>query len=154
MLKQGDRLPELELPDETGKERSFEDLARRKGLVIYVYPKDSTPGCTLEAQEFSEQLPAFRRLGWEVVGLSRDSVKSHCGFIEKQGLSVSLLSDPDGAFIRALGAWGPKKMGGKEYEGILRTTFVVGADKAILKVYPAVKASGHAQAVLADLRGS
>jgi len=152
MLEPGELLPELILQDETGAERRFADLARKKGLVIYLYPKDNTPGCTLEGQEFTALLPRFRRLGYEVVGLSKDSVASHCHFVEKQGLGVTLLSDPDGAFIQGIGAWGEKKMRGKSYQGILRTTVVVGADGRVLKVYPGVKAAGHAEAVLADLR--
>lgn len=152
MLQPGDRLPPFALQDETGAERSFKDLTRKKGLVLYVYPKDNTPGCTLEGQEFTAQLAAFRRRGWEVAGLSKDSVKSHCSFIEKQGLGVPLLSDPEGTFIAALGAFGEKKMGGKTSLGILRTTFVVGADGKILKVYPQVNAAGHAEKVFADLQ--
>ena len=151
MLKPGDRLPALALEDETGAKRTLADLARPKGLVLYVYPKDDTPGCTLEGQEFTALLAKFRGLGWEVAGLSKDSVKSHCSFIEKQGLGVPLLSDAQGTLIEALGAFGEKKLAGKVSQGILRTTFVVGADGKILKVYSQVKAAGHAQQVLSDL---
>lgn len=152
MLKPGDRLPAFALADESGAERRFEDLTRKKGLVLYVYPKDNTPGCTLEGQEFTALLGSFRRLGWEVVGLSKDSVKSHCTFIEKQGLAVPLLSDPTGSLVEALGAFGEKKLAGKTVQGILRTTFVVGPGGKVLKVYPKVKAEGHAAEVLADLK--
>lgn len=152
MIDVGTKLPAFTLQDETGAERTFADLTRKKGLVIYAYPKDNTPGCTIEGQEFTAQLATFRRKGWEVVGLSKDSVKSHCSFIEKQGLKVPLLSDPEATLLEALGAWGEKKMAGKTSVGIIRSTFVVGADGKVLKVYPTVKAQGHAEQVLADLK--
>lgn len=151
MLDVGKKVPKFKLSDETGEEKTFADLVRKKGLVIYLYPKDNTPGCTVEAIEFTAQLTAFRRRGYEVVGLSKDSVKSHCNFIDKHALRVPLLSDPEAKLIEGLGAWGPKKMAGREYMGIIRSTFVVGSDGRVLKVYPKVKTKGHAVQVLEDL---
>ncbi len=152
MLKEGDTLPTFKLPDESGKDKTFKDLVRKKGMVLYTYPKDNTSGCTIEAKEFTEHLTAFRRRGFEVVGLSKDTVKSHCNFIEKHGLKVPLLSDPEAGLIQGLGAWGEKKMSGRTYMGILRATFVVDAKGKVLKVYPKVKARGHAEQVLEDLK--
>jgi len=151
MLKEGDLLPKFKLPDESGKEKTLKDLVRKKGMVLYTYPKDNTSGCTIEAKEFTEHLAAFRRRGFEVVGLSKDSVKSHCNFIEKHELKLPLLSDPEAELIQGLGAWGEKKMRGRTYQGILRATFVVDAKGKVLKVYPKVKARGHAEQVLEDL---
>ena len=152
MLAVGDKLPTFQLKDQDGTVRTFSDLARKKGLVLYVYPKDNTSGCTVEAQEFTAQLTAFRRRGYEVVGVSKDSEKAHRNFIEKQGLKLTLLSDPEAELIQALGAWGEKKMRGRTYMGIVRSTFVVDADGVVRKVYPKVKARGHAEAGLQDLK--
>jgi len=152
MLEAGDKLPDFALPDETGKERRLADLVGRKGLIIYVYPKDNTPGCTTEALEFSEHLTQLRRQGFNAVGLSKDSVKSHCNFIAKHSLRVPLLSDPEAELIQALGAWGEKKMRGRTYQGIIRSTFVVDTEGRVLLAYPSVKAKGHAESVRADLR--
>ncbi len=101
MLKAGESFPSFSLPDQDGKSRSLGDLAGDAGLVLYVYPKDDTPGCTLEAQDFRNQLAAFRAKGWEVAGLSEDSAESHCQFIEKYELTFPLLSDVSGEFLNA-----------------------------------------------------
>ncbi len=152
MLQVGATTPEFSLPDQTGKEQTFGDLVGRKGLVLYFYPRDNTSGCTAEALEFTAQLTAFRRRGYNVVGVSKDSVKSHAGFAAKHQLRLTLLSDPDRELIEPMGAWGEKKSYGKTTKGIIRCTFVVGADGRVAAVYPKVKAKGHAEAVLADLK--
>lgn len=152
MLEPGDKVPTFHLSDETGQKKSLKDLVRKKGAVIYTYPKDNTSGCTIEAKEFTEHLATFRRRGYEVVGLSKDSVKSHCNFIEKHELRIPLLSDPEAELIQGLGAWAEKKSGGKTRMGIVRATFVVDAKGKILKTYPSVKARGHAEQVLDDLK--
>lgn len=139
------------LQDENGRSRSFEDLVGRKGLVMYVYPRDSTSGCTLEAKEFSERLASFRRRGYNVVGVSKDSVSSHSRFIEKSCLSIPLLSDPEASLIKGLGAWGEKKMAGRTFHGTVRSTFVLDMQGKIIKAYFKVKAKGHAEQVLEDL---
>lgn len=151
MLDAGDRIPKFSLPDETGKPKTLKDLAGRKGLVLYTYPKDNTSGCTTEGKEFTALLTKFRRKGYNVVGLSKDSVASHVKFIDKQELRIPLLSDPETELIEGLGAWGKKKMSGREYMGIIRATFIVDAKGKVLKAYPKVKARGHADQVLADL---
>jgi len=151
MLNAGDTFPSFSLPDQDGKSRNLGDLAGKEGLILYVYPKDDTPGCTTEAQEFRQQLEAFGEKGYHVVGISKDSAASHCKFIEKYGLTFPLLSDVDGAFLTSIGGFGEKNMYGKIVTGIIRSTFVVGRDGVVKKVYPRVKAGGHAAKVLADL---
>lgn len=152
MLDDGSRVPPFEVPDETGKPRTFENLTGPKGLVLYFYPKDNTPGCTLEALGFRAHLAAFKAAGFAVAGVSKDSPKSHCGFIQKHSLNFTLLSDTEGKLCGVFGAWGEKKNYGKTYMGIVRSTFVVGSGGRILKVYPKVTAKGHAEKVLEDVK--
>ena len=152
MLDKGHKVPPFSVPDETGKPRTFDDLAGPKGLVLYFYPKDSTPGCTLEAQGFRDHLAAFKKAGFHVAGVSRDSQKSHGAFMEKQGLTFPLLSDVEGKLCEAFGAWGEKKNYGKTYMGIIRSTFVVSRDRKVLKVYAKVAVKGHVEQVLADVK--
>ncbi len=153
MLETGWNIPGFSLPDQTGREMSFGDLTGPKGLILYAYPKDNTPGCSLEAGDFRDRLEDFHRLGFNVAGLSRDSVKSHAGFAAKYGLGFPLLSDPDRVLLEALGAWAEKKMYGKTAMGVVRSTFVFDSKGRLLKPYLNVKAKGHAEKVLADLRG-
>jgi peroxiredoxin Q/BCP len=152
MMSEGKKIPAIAVPDETGKVRKFADLVGPKGLVLYFYPKDSTPGCTLEAQGFRDHLAAFDKLGFTVAGVSKDSQKSHCAFIDKQALTFPLLSDPEGKLCEAFGAWGEKINYGKKYMGIIRSTFVIGADAKVLKVYPKVSVKGHVEKVLEDAK--
>lgn len=151
MLKEGAKIPEFKLPDQSGEEKTFNDLKGKKGLVIYAYPKDNTPGCTIEANDFSRLKDQFNKKGYSVAGISKDSVKSHCGFDEKYSLGFTLISDPDLSLLKPLGAFGEKKMYGKAVQGIIRSTFVFDSKGILTKVYPTVKAAGHAEAVLADL---
>jgi peroxiredoxin Q/BCP len=151
MVKEGDKLATFSLPDQDGKIRTLKDLAGKKGLVLYFYPKDNTPGCTLEAQDFRDRLGDFEALGFNVAGVSRDSVKSHCGFAAKYGLDFPLLSDAEGVLLEAAGAWQEKKNYGRTYMGIVRSTVVVDAKGKVLKVYPKVSAKGHALKVLEHL---
>lgn len=150
-MEQGQRIPAFKLPDQDGKRRTVEELAGPKGLVLYVYPKDDTPGCTVEAQDFRDLLADFRKLGYAVAGISRDPAESHCRFIDKYGLTFPLLTDGDAGFLEAIGAYGDKQMYGKTVRGIIRSTVVVDPDGRVLKAYPNVKAQGHAERVLADL---
>ena len=153
-MKPGSRAPEFKLSDQTGNERTLADLKGNKGLVLYVYPKDNTSGCSLEAQEFRDRMEDFKKLGYEVAGLSKDSVKSHVNFTNKYELNFPLLSDPETGLIQALGAWGEKKIYGKTSFGTIRSTYVIDADGGVSTVYPKVKAKGHAEQVLTDLRRS
>lgn len=138
--------------DEEGKEVSLRKVLGGKWTVLYVYPKDNTPGCTTEAKEFTELLPEFERLGFQVIGVSKDSVKSHMKFKEKHGLKVRLLSDPEVKLIKALGAWGKKKRYGKEYEGVIRSTFIFDPNGEIVWKKLNVRAKGHAAKVLEEAR--
>ncbi|ASJ13948.1 peroxiredoxin [Thermococcus radiotolerans] len=138
--------------DEEGKEVSLLEVLGGKWTVLYVYPKDNTPGCTTEAKEFTELLPEFERLGFQVIGVSKDSVKSHMKFKEKHGLKVRLLSDPEVKLIKALGAWGKKKRYGKEYEGVIRSTFIFDPNGEIVWKKLNVRAKGHAAKVLEEAR--
>ncbi len=138
--------------DEDGKEVALGDVVKGKWTVLYVYPKDNTPGCTTEAKEFTELLPEFERLGFQVIGVSKDSVKSHQRFKEKHGLKVRLLSDPNAELIKALGAWGKKKSYGRVYEGVIRSTFILNPEGEIVWKKIKVRAKGHAAKVLEEAR--
>jgi peroxiredoxin Q/BCP len=152
MLKAGDAAPTFKAPADSGSELSLEDF-KGKTLVLYFYPKDDTPGCTVEANEFTALAGEFATAGATVLGVSRDTVKSHCKFRDKYGLKVALLSDPELSIHNAYGAWGEKTMYGKKVEGVLRSTFVIDGRGVVVKAYPNVKAAGHAARVLADLQG-
>lgn len=125
---------------------------RGKKLVVYFYPKDDTPGCTKEAQGFTALMPEFQKAGAAVLGISKDSVKSHAKFADKYGLSVVLGSDGDGSVCEAFGTWVEKSMYGKSYMGIERATFLIGADGKIAQVWRKVKVPGHAESVLEAVR--
>ena len=151
MIAEGQKLPDFRLPDQDGESRTFDSLKGEKGLVLYVYPKDNTPGCTVEAQDFRDRLAAFQAAGFNVVGLSKDSAASHCKFIEKHGLNFPLLTDADGSFLEAIGGWGEKKMYGRTSVGIIRSTYIADADGTLTQVYRNVRAKGHAERVLKAL---
>ena len=139
------------LPNQDGVEICLRDL-KGKWVILYFYPKDNTPGCTTEAKEFSELLDEFEKEGAIVIGVSPDSPKRHCNFIEKHDLKVTLLSDEEKNVLKAYEAWGKKKMYGKEYEGVIRSTFIIDPEGNIVKEYKKVKAKGHAKKVLEDLK--
>lgn len=150
MIKEGDKAPDFALDtvfsDDSQRRVTLADF-RDKTLVLYFYPKDSTPGCTREGQAFSAARRAIEMAGGAVVGVSRDSVKSHCSFRDKFGLSIPLASDPDLKAHRAYGAWGEKTMYGRKVEGCIRSTFII-KDGRVARVFPSVKVDGHADAVL------
>jgi peroxiredoxin Q/BCP len=143
--------PTFSAPNAEGKTISSDDFLGQ-WLVLYFYPKDNTPGCTTEAIDFSEKLPEFTDLNAVVVGVSPDSEKSHGKFIDKHNLTIQLLSDPDHQLAAAYGAWGPKKFMGKEYEGILRSTFLIDPQGNIAHIWPNVRVKGHAEKVLEKLQ--
>jgi peroxiredoxin Q/BCP len=148
MLSDGDKAPDFKLPDETGATVS---LAKLKGspLVLYFYPKDDTSGCTLEAQDFTRLAPDFRKAGVEVIGVSPDSVESHCKFRDKYGLAVRLAADVDKTAAGAYGVWVEKSMYGRKYMGVERSTFLIDKAGRIAKIWRKVKVPGHAAEVLA-----
>jgi thioredoxin-dependent peroxiredoxin len=163
VLKEGDKVPagllrtsfESVVPGrDPGATVSLADLTPAgKTLVLFFYPKDSTPGCTREAQGFTASRKAIEKAGGVVVGVSRDSVKSHCSFRDKFGLALPLLSDPDRLLHEGFGAWGEKTMYGKKILGTIRSTFLV-KDGKVAKVWPSVKVDGHIEDVLASLSGA
>ncbi len=150
---EGQTLPDLSLTDQDGKTRTLADLAGPEGLVLYAYPKDDTPGCTIEAKDFRDLLPELRSRGFEVAGLSVDPSPSHCDFVDKYGLTFPLLSDPEGSFAKKLGVWGEIEWDGKRFPALSRATWVVAPDGKVLKAYPKVNAQGHARQGLEDLDG-
>jgi peroxiredoxin Q/BCP len=150
MLEEGTQAPDFTLPDENGTEVSLSQF-RGKKVVIYFYPKDDTPGCTKEACNFRDNYDAILEKGAVVLGVSADSQKSHQKFKSKYELPFFLLSDPDKAMIQQYGAWGEKKMYGKTYEGVIRSTYVIDEDGKIAKVFPTVKPAEHGAEVLGVL---
>jgi thioredoxin-dependent peroxiredoxin len=156
MLKEGDKAPDFELPsvspkDDEGSVR-LSDF-KGKPVVVYFYPRDNTPGCTREAQGFTAAAKEMAKLGATVLGISKDSVASHCGFRDKYRIAFALLSDPDLRVHKAYGAFGEKMMYGKKVQGVIRSTFVVGPDGRVKRAFRSVKVDGHVDAVLGVLRG-
>src|SRR5580700_137215 len=152
MLSEGDKAPAFELEADGGERFSLtEALKGGKSLVLYFYPKDNTPGCTREAQGFTLAKKKLAAAGAIVAGVSKDSIKSHCGFREKYELNFPLLSDPDLKVHRAYGAYGEKTMYGKKVMGTIRSTFLISPDGKVARAWRGVKVDGHVNAVLAAL---
>lgn len=151
ILEAGDAAPGFCLPDQDGREVCSEELSGR-WIVLYFYPKDNTSGCTQEAKDFTGSLRDFRDLGAEVLGVSPDSPQSHRKFREKHALDLTLLSDPEHRVLEAYGAWGTKKMYGKEYQGVLRSTAIIDPRGKIARVWRRVRVKGHVETVLEALR--
>lgn len=145
----GDAFPAFTLQDAGGQAHGLNDYAG-KYLVLYVYPKDDTPGCTKEACDFRDSAP-LKALGAAVVGINADDAGSHAQFAEKHSLPFPLLSDPDAAFLKSIGSYGPKNLYGKVTEGIKRQTFLIGPDGKLVKSWLAVSVDGHADAVAAAI---
>ncbi len=150
LLEIGKKAPEFSLVAGDGKTYALGDF-RGKNLIVYFYPKDLTPGCTIEAQQFQVALPQLKKLNTAVVGVSKDTPALHQKFAAECALQFPLLSDPDGSMIAAYGAWQEKSMYGKKYMGIARITYLLGPDGAVLKYYSKVTPKTHAGEVLADL---
>ena len=148
----GDTLPDIALETIDGSEVKPSDFKGRK-LVLFFYPKDNTPGCTTEAKDFSALRPDFDAAGVALLGVSKDSSQKHRNFIAKHDLTVDLATDAqEGGLSDALGVWTEKQMYGKTFMGMVRTTYLVGEDGRILRVWPKVKVKGHAEEVLAAAR--
>ena len=147
MLKEGDKAPAFKLNDENGTPTALEQFSGKK-VVVYFYPKDDTPGCTTESCSFRDNYSAILERGAVVIGISADNESSHQKFKKKYDLPFYLLSDPEKTVIMAFGAWGEKKMYGKTYEGIIRSTFLIDEDGTIRKVWPKVTPKNHAEDVL------
>lgn len=147
-LSAGDTLPDLTLAASGGRDIKLKDFAGKKKLVIYFYPKDNTPGCTQEGEDFRDLYAQFQAAGADIVGISKDSVKSHNNFVAKFGFPFPLLADVDGKACDAFGAIVEKSMYGKKYMGIDRCTWLFGADGKLQRVWRGVKVKGHAAEVL------
>jgi peroxiredoxin Q/BCP len=148
----GDPLPEFTLSDEAGTKVSLGDFAGSR-LIMFFYPKAMTPGCTTEACDFRDNYRTFQEAGYAVVGISPDVPEVNARFREKEGLSFPLLSDPDHRLAEQLGAWGTKKNYGREYEGLIRSTFVVDGNGVLETAYRGVRAKGHVARLTRDLLG-
>ena len=151
MLATGNKAPAFALESSAGGIAKLADYAG-KTIVLYFYPRDNTPGCTVEAQEFQAALPALTKAGAVVLGVSKDSLASHGKFASKLGLQFPLLSDPEGKVLEAYGAWGEKSMYGKKLMGVIRSTVVIGADGKVLRHWPKVSVKGHVADVLDTVR--
>jgi thioredoxin-dependent peroxiredoxin len=150
MLQPNTLAPDFSLPDENGTVRKLSEF-RGKPVVLYFYPKDDTPGCTTEACGFRDQYQEYTDAGVTVLGVSPDSSSSHSKFKSKYNLQFTLLADEDHKICDLYGVWGRKKAMGREYDGVFRTTFLIGPDGTILKVFESVKPDGHSAEILAAL---
>ena len=150
MIAINEKAPEFCLPNQDDVEICSRDL-KGKWIVLYFYPKDSTPGCTTEACEFSEAAPDFSDLDAIILGVSADSTKRHRNFIEKQNLGITLLSDETTTMMQEYGVWQLKKNYGKEYMGIVRTTFIINAEGIVKAVFENVRVKEHVAKVKAEL---
>ena len=155
MLNVGEKAPDFSLPDQNEKTVSLSQL-QGKWVVLYFYPKDNTPGCTTEACDFTARYGEFSELDAEIFGVSPDTTKSHCNFIEKQNLVITLLSNPDHKVLESYGTWQRKSMYGREYMGVQRSTFLIDPEGKLAYIWPKVKVKGHVEEVqkkLAALKG-
>jgi peroxiredoxin len=151
MLTAGDKAPEFNLPDSDMNMADSADLTG-KPYVIYFYPKDDTPGCTMEGIEFTELMSEFEALGVAVIGVSKDTCVSHAAFRDKYGLNLQLLADVEGQLCEAYDVWREKEKNGEKKMGIVRSTFVVGADGTIRHALYDVKPKGHAEEILSSVK--
>ena len=150
MLEIGESVPDFCLPNQDEEEICFRDI-RGRWIVLYFYPRDSTPGCTTEACDFTAALPDFEGLRAIVLGVSPDTPKRHRNFIEKKALKVTLLSDEEKELCRIFGVWQLKKNYGKEYMGVVRSTFIIDPDGRVAAKWEKVRVKGHVETVKAEL---
>ncbi|MBQ4279738.1 MAG: thioredoxin-dependent thiol peroxidase [Rikenellaceae bacterium] len=146
-LRVGDMAPDFTAKDQNGKDISLSGFRGRR-VILYFYPKDNTPGCTLEAKSLRDGKAELGRQGFEIVGVSPDSAKSHCNFIDKHQLNFTLIADTDTAVAQQYGVWGEKKFMGKTYMGIIRTTFVIDPEGRIEKIFDKVDTARHFEQIL------
>ena len=151
MLEVGTKAPEFCLPNQDDVEICLRDL-KGKWIVLYFYPRDNTPGCTTEACEFTEAMPQFDDMDAIILGVSADSTKKHRNFIEKKELGITLLSDEETKMMQAYGVWALKKNYGKEYMGIVRSTYIINPKGEIAEAWTKVRVKGHVEAVKTRLK--
>ena len=154
-LEVGNKAPNFTLPDQNGNSVRLDDFAGR-WLVVYFYPRDDTPGCTVEANDFTRLKKDFEKKETVILGVSPDNEAKHCKFIDKHGLKIDLLADCEKSMLSDYGVWQEKSMYGKTYMGVVRTTYLIDPDGNIAGAWTKVKAKGHADAVLKrliDIRG-
>ena len=151
MIKENIKAPIFKLPSTSKDIYSLKDSIG-KYIVIYFYPKDDTPGCTLETNDFNKLLPNFKKLNCEILGISKDNLKSHDKFREKYKIKFNLLADEDLEVLKKYKVWGKKKFMGREFMGIIRTTFLLDKKGKIIKIWENVKVKDHAKEVLATLK--
>lgn len=150
-IEVGKKAPAFTLESSEGGKVKLSELAG-KVVVLYFYPRDNTPGCTVEAEGFRDAVPALKKLGAIVLGVSKDSIASHCKFRDKFALNFPLLTDPDGKTMEAYGAWGDKVLYGKKSKGIIRSTVLIGPDGKVRKHWPKVSVKGHVEDVVASVK--
>lgn len=151
--KEGDLVPEVELERDGGTTLNLASYRGTKNVVLYFYPRDNTPGCTKESVNFQANLEKIKSLDAEIVGISPDSANSHCKFKDKFGLDFPLLADSDRKICKTFGVWQEKNLFGKTFWSVRRSTFLIGKDGHLKKVWPDVKVNGHAEEVVAALEG-
>ena len=150
MIKENTKAPLFKIPSTNKNEYSLKD-SLGKYVVIYFYPKDDTPGCTIETNDFNKLLPKFKKLNCDVFGISKDNLKSHDKFRDKYKIKFDLLSDEDLTVLKKYNVWAKKKFMGREFMGILRTTFLIDPKGKIIKIWENVKVKDHAKDVLDSL---
>ena len=150
-LKVGIRAPDFTLQDSQGKDVALSNF-REKNVILYFYPKDNTKGCTLEAINFRDNYEEIKETDTVILGVSKDSMKSHISFINKYNLPFVLLSDEEGKVCELYGVWKMKKMYGREYMGVERTTFLIDKEGNIMKIFPKVKVEGHVEEIMDQLK--
>ncbi|RZT96914.1 peroxiredoxin Q/BCP [Ancylomarina subtilis] len=149
-LKEGDKAPSFSGVNQDGKTLKLSDF-KGKRLILYFYPKDNTPGCTAESCNLNENYDELTKHGFEVLGVSPDEVGKHQKFIAKYNLFFNLIADTEREMLQAYGAWGEKKLYGKVYDGVLRTTFIISPDGVIEKIFKKVKTKDHTNQILTEL---
>lgn len=150
MLEVGTKAPAFSLPDQNGVIHTLEEYKGKK-VILYFYPKDNTPGCTKQACSYTDNYPHFQEKGVEILGVSKDSVASHKRFEEKQNLGFTILSDEELTAIKAYDVWHKKKMAGREYMGVVRTTYLIDENGIIIKANDKVKAATDAETMLEEV---
>lgn len=151
-LAVGNNAPDFSLPTDSGENLSLSEFFDKKNVVLYFYPKDDTPGCTMEAKGFRDKIDDFSSLDTVIIGVSKDSVKCHANFKAKYSLPFSLVSDENAEMLGKYGVWVEKSMFGKKYMGIERTTFLIDKKGKVVKIWKNVKVSGHVDEVLEEVK--